>query len=128
MDLIKRETREQDGFTIIVDHVVDHDADLSYLLQDYDDVSEHERAQYKKQDTERMAAYHRGDWSMIGIAVTIRKQTATSNWADGGLEVGRASLWSIESDSDPEYFDEVARDLTVEAFAEVAKLKAALSA
>lgn len=129
MDILKREIREQDGFTISIDHVADRDADLSYLLQDYDEpsISEHERAQYQKQDAARLAAYYRGDWSMIGIAVTIRKQTAT-NWADGGLEVGRASIFSIESDSDPEYFDEVARDLIVDALAEVAKLKQALSA
>jgi hypothetical protein len=53
------------------------------------------------------------------------KNTA-SNWADGGFEVGRASVWGIESDSDSSYIRETEEQEISEAFAEVKRLKQAL--
>jgi hypothetical protein len=122
-----KRTFTQDGFSVTVEHIFDESPDLSYLTQDYKDpsISAREAARMRAADKVRLDQYNRGLWHMVGVAVKIRRQTA-SNWADGGLEVGRASVWGIESDSGADYFAEVERDMVSEAFAEVAKLRAAL--
>jgi hypothetical protein len=84
-----------------------------------------ELAKYRKQDQARYDAWCKDDWMYVGVAVTIRLQTS-SNWADGGMEVGRASVWGIESDSGEEYFAIVEADEISEAWAEVERLKVAL--
>jgi len=119
-------TFEQDGFTVIVSREVDMDTDTSYFEQDYSECTPDEQEQYKEQDSKRLAAYHRGEWYYVGVCVSIRKQTA-SNWDDGGLEVGRASVWGIESDSDESHFEELERDMVAEAFSEVKRLREALA-
>lgn len=124
---IKTRTFEKDGFNVTVEHIIDTDADLSYLEQDYKEESPADRSKYQKQDRARLTAYHQGDWYMLGIAVTVRKQTA-SNWADGGLEVGRASVWGFESDSEESYLKAEEEYIIIEAFTEVERLKAAISA
>lgn len=125
---INKRSFEQDGFTVTVRHVSDDDADLSSLAPDsgnYDGIDDAERETYLAQDAERLADYHRGKWHYVGVVVDIRKQT-TSHWADGGLVVGRASIWGIESDSEPAYFEEIERDTIAEAWAEVDRLRDAL--
>jgi hypothetical protein len=117
---------EQDGFTVIVSRILDTDGDLSNLEQEYSDCTPEEQAQYKEQDAKRLAGYNNGEWCYVGVAVSIRKNTA-SNWADGGLEVGRASVWGIESDSEESYFASVEADEIAEAFAEVERLRKALA-
>ncbi len=125
MDTISKRIFEQDGFTVIVRRVFDEDPDLSWLKQEYKDEKPKDRAKYRAQDAERLKAYHRGDWHMLGIMVEIRKQTKT-NWANGGLEVGRASVWGFESDSDEAFLASEEKNITAEAFAEVERLKQAL--
>jgi hypothetical protein len=124
MALIKRKF-EQDGFTVIVKHIIDEDSDYSSLTQEYADCTPEEQAENKAQDAARLRGLERGDWYYMGVAVSILKQTK-SNWANGGLEVGRASVWGIESDSEPSYIAEVERDMVAEAFSEVNRLREAL--
>ena len=127
-DVLSTRKFEQDGFTVIVERIADDNPDADWLTDParYSDVTDAtERAKYEAQDAERLAALERGDWSFVGVAVTIRKQTATK-WADGGLEVGRASCWGIESDSDESFFADIERDMITDAFAEVGALKEAL--
>ena len=116
---------EQDGFLVIVTHEIDEDPDTSYLTQEYEDCTPEERADYKAQDAARLKSLERGDWYYMGVCVSIRKQTDT-HWADGGLEVGRASVWGIESDSDASFIAEMARDMIAGAFREVENLRRAL--
>src|SRR5690606_13978823 len=72
--------------------------------------SKHEAAMAEKsyymQDLKRLLALYRGDWCYIGIVVTVEHE---------GIELGSASLWGIESDTD--YKDEI-EDLKSEALAE----------
>ena len=127
MDVLQTRSELRNGFSIQIDRVVDPDGDVSFLTgpERYSDLPPAERRTYEQADAERLRAYQRDEWCMVGVLVTIRKQTA-SNWADGGLEVGRASLWAIESDSEPAYFTEVENDLIAEALAEVERLRAVL--
>lgn len=125
MRISKREIL-QNGFTVIIEHVLDEAADFSWLMDAsrYEGVEDSERAKYEQQDAERMEGFRRGDWYPIGVVVTVRKQTA-SNWANGGLEVGRASVWGVESDA-AEHLAEVERETITDALAEVDSLRVAL--
>lgn len=51
---------------------------------------------YYMRDLKRLLALYRGDWCYIGIVVTVEHE---------GIELGSASLWGIESDTD--YKDEI---------------------
>lgn len=93
-------TFKQDGFTVRVYRLLDEDPDLSYLEQEC----------FEPEGKERLAAFHRGDWYMMGIRVDIQKQTST-NRADGGPIVGSASLWGIELESDEAYLASVEQEL-----------------
>ena len=91
--------------------------DLSYLTQSYSDVTdESERAKYIKQDADRLAAYHRGEWEMIGIRAEATITVTHWSVANGGrfystvYTLHSAGLWGIESDSGEAYFDEVYRE------------------
>lgn len=116
---------EQDGFLVIVKYELDDDPDTSYLTQEYEDSPPEERAEYKARDVARLKGLKRGDWYYMGVCVTIRKQTK-AKWADGGLEVGRASVWGIESDSEASFIAEVERDMIAKAMSEVNNLREAL--
>lgn len=121
---------QQDGFTVIVERVSDTDrrAETPEEQQaNYDGCTAEEKAEYFKQDAARYQAWLNDEWSYMGVTVSIRKQTA-SNWADGGLEVGRASVWGIESDSEEQDFQELENEGIEEAFAEVQRLRDALCA
>ena len=61
--------------------------------------------EYKDQDLDRLRSYVLEHWSMVGIIVTASRN---------GIELGSASLWSIESDSG-DYLNEAARELAEEA-------------
>ncbi len=108
--VVSKRTYPQGTRTYIIQQILDHDA----RPDDYDSTT-----------PERLEAWHRGDWFYIGIAVEIRQQTI-AQWADGGPVVGRASLWAIESDSDPMYFTQTENDLIKEAEADIEALIAAL--
>jgi hypothetical protein len=97
----------------------DDDADLSWLddTSKYAGIPEPDFTTYLNQDRERLAAYHRGEWAMVGLVVTARID---------GQEIDREALWGIEDDSDPEYFTSVADDLKAEIIGRFPKLIADL--
>jgi hypothetical protein len=64
--------------------------------------------QHARLDYDRLVGYYTGEWSMLGVVLTISRD---------GVSLGEASLWSIESDSGS-YFNEVVRDLLHDAQAE----------
>ncbi len=64
---------------------------------------------YIDQDAKRLEAYEADEWRCYGIIATAYV---------AGVEMGESSLWGIESDSDPAYFDEVAQERAEEAAAE----------
>jgi hypothetical protein len=58
-----------------------------------------------KEDKARLEEYNQGYWSMIGI-----RAKAVIN-INGTLEtIETAGLWSIESDSDPSYLEEIGKE------------------
>lgn len=119
--LIKREVG---NLIIHVYTTYDEDPDLSYLEQDYDDCTPKEQAKYQKQDRERLEAYRRGDWCMLGVCCDISIKTKT-NWVVPTV-VGRSSIWGVESDSGENYLMELAEDQIRGAKADLENLKKAL--
>jgi hypothetical protein len=73
-------------------------------------------------DFERLQAWCNDGWSYVGVVVTVERE---------GVELGRASLWGIESDAG-DYLCEVANELAEEALGEavatIGKLAAAVEA
>lgn len=66
--------------------------------------------EYAKEDYERMKAYNRGDWMMVGVIASIK-------W-DGRM-LGSGSLWGVEYAFKVEdYHNEFMRDVVSEAIAE----------
>lgn len=64
---------------------------------------------YCVRDARHLEAFNNGDWCMIGIEATVRLD---------GAEIGYASCWGIESDSDDGYIAEMTRQLETEAIHE----------
>lgn len=86
--------------TIRLAREIDTDPDLSYLEQDYNDISipAEEAVKYRQQDAERLAAYNRNEWSCIGIYAEALLEV------QGVLQkVRTAGVWGIESDGDDDY-------------------------
>lgn len=63
--------------------------------ENYKGEPEEEIKKYCRQDFERMEAYNRGDWWMLGICATVT--VSHDSWA-AGKEIGRSSVWGVESD------------------------------
>jgi hypothetical protein len=87
----------------------DSPADLSYLesaSNRYLGESPANRAQYEKADGERLAAFHRGDWNMIGLrakaTIWIERPGYRTNYT---LE--SPGIWGVESDSGEDYLAEL---------------------
>lgn len=94
---------------IVVKRMLDNDPDLSYLTQDYGDCPPEEAERYRQEDRERLAAYDRGEWWMVGIWAEATILTGGPKvWVGNCIRSG--GLWGIESDSSKEYFREVAQD------------------
>lgn len=66
----------------------------------------HDTLAYALADNKRLEQLERGDWCFIAIRAVV-----TFN----GVEIGTASVWGIESDSDESYFEETERDIAKEA-------------
>lgn len=60
-------------------------------------------------DADRMEAYERQEWGMLGIVATVTVD---------GCVIGSASLWGIESDSGSAYIRSNAREVAAEAIAD----------
>jgi hypothetical protein len=113
------------GRSYVIRHVFDpHSRPDDDGPDRYAGVEESERKRYERQDARLLASWKADRWHYIGVCVEVRQQTAT-NWADGGLEVGRASLWRIEdmgTKRSDTYIASVERDLMAEADGEVERL------
>lgn len=86
---------------------IDECPDLSWLANEdnYQGLDPESIATYMQQDRERLDAYERGDWHMVGVIATLTID---------GSELLTSSLWGIESDSGEEYFRQVEEELTAE--------------
>ena len=78
----------------------------------YDGVEEPHLSQYLREDAERLAAFHRGDWWMIGIRaraivtvgdVVIGHTSKGPCLRDFDFVAESSGLWGIESDSGDDY-------------------------
>lgn len=99
-------TRTYDRIYAKVEIVPDDDPDLSWLDQTDDQMGDG----FEQSARERIAAYNNGEWSMVGVVVTLYgERDGMQRWEHE--EIAKASLWGIESDSEPSYFQEVANDL-----------------
>ena len=83
----------------------EHSREYQYTWHD----NGHERVKYALQDSDRLVDLNNGGWCYLGVVVRV---------TIGDQEVGCASIWGVESDSDPEYLGEVARDMAHEALRE----------
>lgn len=106
---------------VIVYTMTDEDPDLSWLDQSDAEMGEGFEAQAK----ERLATYGHEGWEMVGIICEV-SATWMSTWVDGSPRrmreiIAQASLWGIESDSDPSYLQEVAENMIEEARADLEK-------
>lgn len=94
---------------ITVKRETDDNPDLSFLQQDYAEVkNEKERQKYLKQDKDRLEAYNRDEWYMMGIVAEAEVSYPMD--AQGNRRIERFSsggLWGIDSDSDEKYIKEV---------------------
>jgi hypothetical protein len=93
-------TYDEDNQTII--------KSMRYSNKDVKNLGWDEIKRYLDEDAERLAAYNRGEWGMVGIRASVELHLPTGN--NGGYIIHRVTspgLWGIESDSDESYFDEV---------------------
>lgn len=122
---------------IEIRHLFDETPDLSFFGQYSDQwqegAIERENAgsrEYKyfiptnkecaQQDYERMEAYNNGHWNMMGVRAQAEIHTS-SNSTDWLINrVSSGGLWGIESDSDKDYLETVAKE-------ELSELKSTLS-
>lgn len=65
-----------------------------------------DRVKYALEESARMEELERGNWYYLGVSATVTFD---------GAEIGRASLWGIESDSGDSYIQEEARNMAHEA-------------
>jgi hypothetical protein len=66
--------------------------------------------EYAHRDYERMLAYERGDWGMVGVKATaeIRTSEEGHHWLCNDIRSG--GLWGIENDGEGDYIKEVGRE------------------
>ena len=88
--------------------VPDDDPDLSWLEQTGAEMGEG----FEEQARQRLADYGTM-WEMVGVVVEL-------SWHGATLESN--SLWGIESDSDSEYFETVAKDLVDEIIGKIERI------
>ncbi len=84
----------------------DDSPDLSYLEQDcFNNATEGK----PNEGFDRIAAYKRGDWHMIGIRAVATIWISHGNYCTN-YELKSPGLWGIESDSDAAYLESVFRE------------------
>jgi len=87
-----------------LEFVVEADEDANpedYLFQD---------PEYREQDQERLDAFNRGDWRMVGVRAEVEITIA------GTVQTIRTpGVWAVESDSGQSYFN----DLGTQEYAEL---------
>ena len=77
--------------------------EYQYIIPSADCESE---AKYLRMDAERLDAYGRNQWAMIGIVAVVTLD---------GAEIGQASCWGVEDDSGDKYLRSEARQIASEA-------------
>jgi len=86
--------------------------DLSWLVDEsrYTDESAADRRKAEQQDQDRLDAYNRGDWSMIGLQcqATIYIPAGGSSFAVYTLT--SPGVWGVESDAAADYHGEILAD------------------
>lgn len=89
--------------------VVDECPDLSFLEQEWKEEPESERAKILEHQTERLAAFNRGDWHMVGVRCKADILIPHGHNPDCWIMSSMTSpgLWGVESDSGEEYLNEV---------------------
>lgn len=125
----------------------DNDPDLSWLKTSYhwqgkkliiddscrytnEDVAEHGSKTvwcWIEDDHKRLQGFYNGEWHMIGIKASL---TVTLNSASGVTrehKIESCGLWGVESDSGPEYFEEVFEEEKQSLIADVHELAAILA-
>ena len=72
---------------------------------------------YVRRDFDRIQGYNIGEWSMVGVVVSVFKN---------GVHLATDALWGIESDADHDYFTQVARECAADALREATTVLATL--
>jgi len=77
--------------------------------------------EYAKQDRERLDAYNRGNWEMIGIKAVATIHIPVNNGINNGNDdtvkiqaIESGGLFGIESDSDDDYIQDIGREQIAE--------------
>ncbi len=124
---------EKDGFIYKIKHILDEYPDLDHLGKFSDTwpegAIEHSddprmaryfipaNTDYAQQDYERMLAYDRNEWCMLGVVAEIY-------FKDKGYPLARSGgLWGVESDGREEYLKEIEEEQIEEAEAELRRVK-----
>lgn len=120
---------------IEVKRIIDENPDLSFLEttpeyhygtngSNWEHVSEEDRQKviaqygsiwnaciaYARQDNERLDAYNRGIWEMIGIRAVATVHIPVSDNIAKIQTIDSGGLWGIESDSSKSYLQEIERE------------------
>jgi hypothetical protein len=120
-DSSKREQRVYIEFEREI--LVDESPDLSYLEQDYVGVTPaSERDKYIEQDKERLAAYNRRDWHMVGVRVVAHILVPIGGKSFRMFDIASAGLWGIESEMGEDYFAEVEAEEKSELISNIKKM------
>jgi hypothetical protein len=90
--------------------LTDDEPDLSFLEQDYKDCSESERQKYRRQDRNRLAAFERGEWCMVGVRVVADVMVPIGQGSFRIFNIASPGVWGVESDSDESYLAEIEKD------------------
>lgn len=83
--------------------------DKAQVRKQYGSLAKADQA-YMMQDYQRMEAYNRGDWGMVGLWAEAAVSYLTGAGGHRRETLRSGGLWGIESDSDKAYFAEVEQD------------------
>ncbi len=73
---------------------------------------------YAFQNADRMRRYYNDDWYFLGVLATVTETVADSFGNEVKSEVASDALWGIESDSDPTFIRDEARQVAIRALAD----------
>lgn len=132
---MSEEVKRAKAIEIKVKSIVDDDPDVSYLDTTPEDhygtdgynwnhVSEEDKQKvidqygsiwnacvaYAEHDKERLDAFYRDDWNMIGIKAVATIHLPVNEKTVKAETISSGGLWGIESDSDKSYLQEIGRE------------------
>jgi hypothetical protein len=95
---------------VYVEAVLDQDPDISYLPQDYSDVTDpRERQSYLEADRLRKESFGE-DWVMIGVRAVAEVVLEVEGMVPQTIRLTSGGIWGIESDSGRKYVLDTGRD------------------